>query len=1147
MLSHRRLDGTGPEGAYLRFLYNLPPLRRDGQVLLDVFEKALVRQGITVEEGSFAGSGGSGDGAKDGERRDDQGKKTTSADDGRRSRRVDEPHYSSPRHGRRAVNTEDDTDVRPLTRRSSFSDFLVEERRAQPRVRAVSRTSDSRLQHHPTGSGARVLESRNQRAKSHVRSKSEEQRWKDLPRTANEERAKNRSRHEKTAKSRENEDRRPPERITSTRFAVQQRTARTDQRPGIDSLITKRELNREALRRLEQWAQFAHERGGGDQDSARHRREEPSSRAIPPQERQQYAVLAEQVDEPEGQQDEDEALFELPRPSRAQLERDARTFDRFRIQDLSRTLISKWHVAAEAQKVRLGDIYTLATRLDREALLRQAFRRWNQVTILRKHLRSAEAHYRALEERAVRFRTFQLLAKSFTHWTERGSEERARTQAARRHILRLKYFSVWKDLTLVNQHKVRGFVLHKFFAVWKLALVGTLRDSNRALVLRREHLVQTAYWAWFWRFCGERAPQWRDGVLRRRYLSRWTAALQQRRETDAQAALIRSRILLQKHLEAWRAKSLQTKQQEAQAVRFQREQTISRALPPWRLQLRLAPAARQTQGMRERRVVAQAFDAWRKRTFMARQAARVDQWRIVHGAWTAWNDNLRVVLMHKQRAERAATAALYRWVLAERAVHFERAWDAQRCVSALGAAIVRWREKQSRLQDAHEKMLAARDGRLLKQILEEWRQARHAHDEQARRAVAFEKPRATHRLLEEWCNVYNRNLALTSQAASARRYLLLSHALQSWRFTASASRKQKLQAAYAAVRIRHKKNAARHILQTWFARTSHVLELVDEAENLLHGRLWNLAHATLWEWASALQDLRRADVNAVSQRKESLLRGAMVPWAEKGGVLATQKKQAEAFARSGAEKLAYECLRRMQLRRLESVNLDAKATTVRSWAERRRARALLGIWAERARERRRGDGAGITTTGGPRRLGMFSASATQGGGAFSISQHNRPPEQDPSPTTNDWASDFPPPPHQIPARELEATLSPLPAYLSTPSKRAARVKAFVVDVPSFTPRTEPRTMPIPARAVGVDASATNPAPPARGLGLRSVADFGRASAAGIGERSMIPTAAGTHPGTPLVRSLFRKRMGTTGGGTELGRSLGPVGRARDDE
>ena len=85
----------------------------------------------------------------------------------------------------------------------------------------------------------------------------------------------------------------------------------------------------------------------------------------------------------------------------------------------------------------------------------------------RRRIAETERFFTHLERRAGRARDLFLMAKSLTHWAYSASKEIQRTSAARRHILRTRYFSAWRDMTAVNELKVRRQLFGKFFSFWQ--------------------------------------------------------------------------------------------------------------------------------------------------------------------------------------------------------------------------------------------------------------------------------------------------------------------------------------------------------------------------------------------------------------------------------------------------------------------------------------------------------------------------------------------------------------------------------------------------------------------------------------------------------------------------------------------------------
>ena len=89
---------------------------------------------------------------------------------------------------------------------------------------------------------------------------------------------------------------------------------------------------------------------------------------------------------------------------------------------------------------------------------------------------------------------------------------------------------------------------------------------------------------------------------------------------------------------------------------------------------------------------------WLQRAKASKQAAEVDQLRVLRNAWTNWNDQLRMQTLAMRINERMVLQALYEWVLVERSKLLKRLFEKR-----LKQATIR------RLVEAFPKRAAVRD------------------------------------------------------------------------------------------------------------------------------------------------------------------------------------------------------------------------------------------------------------------------------------------------------------------------------------------------------------------------------------------------------------------------------------------------------
>ena len=748
------------------------------------------------------------------------------------------------------------------------------------------------------------------------------------------------------------------------------------------------------------------------------------------------------------------------KPSDAQRERDADTFYHFHIRSLSRLTLRHWRARASQARDSHVELRIRAVRHDAATLLRQGFDQWHDVYVLKKRIAESERLFQLLDAKAVRAHNLFLLTKAFTHWAQCAADEVERTNAARRRILKLRYFRAWQDVTAVNNLKVRRFVLQRFFERWNARLNSSLNGQKHAVVLYQGNLVQKIFRNWYWAVCERQVERWRNARVKRSFAIWWVQALQKSFDRSNRAHALRGAEIQRRALSTWSRQTEVTRFQQRQAVAFHQRQLVARCLPQWELQLRLAPAARKVQRMVEWRIASSAFSTMEDRLYLEQQAELVNRRRMVRHAWTAWNDRLRWQTLLAQIDDRLATQALYKWVIMERFVLMKRLHDERLRVRAFDTMMERWEAIQARHDEAYRAVEAFRKRRLLQATLAKLSSTLRLQRRREDMALEYYEPRVRQDAMQAWHEKYEQGIQLGRWCIMAVWYFRATRSLKAMQAAVVQSRKQKRRDAYAQIRRTVKMNLARNILGHWHERATQVLSLAQLAVPRIDGRQRDLAASIFTQWRSSQLRAQETSSLAIERDEAKLVALSFRQWFQRLDGIDQDARAAQDFARSRTEKAAFDFLRRLQLSTLEHHALASKADTVFSWSDRRKLRMLLRAWIDRAREKR---GAELPPSLGQDDSGPLSSSAERRNRAARTPRPRRtPPQADPPSNVRAAPSSagalFSPPPSEpslraarsppaepLPALPLPglAAPTPLPGSLSTPFKRAERARALV--------------------------------------------------------------------------------------------------------
>ena len=713
-------------------------------------------------------------------------------------------------------------------------------------------------------------------------------------------------------------------------------------------------------------------------------------------------------------------------PSKTQLLRDAHDFHNYRIRSVARDAVDKWCFAAFQARDQHEHMERLAAAHDKEILLRQAFEHWRLRLHAKKQAAEIEHFFNRLERRATRARDLLLLAKAFSHWAQCTQEEVLRTSDARQHVLSTKYFRAWREITVINQLKMRRQGLRKFFRIWKQRYVQTLTDDIKAELKLHESLSRNAYWHWFWVFCERRAPIWRAGRLKRKYLFQWVANFRSDVRLNQQVILQSINSSKKNILLPWleKARIIISTRREADAFN-ERKQAIH-TLQAWRETALYAPLARQVSNMVDWRVASETFANFVIRYRFEKQAESVNRLRILRTAWTQWNDRLRWQSLAHRIDDRHLLESLYKWVVAERHTLLQRLSE-ERLKQLIFFKLKQYCTLRQAERESGRRIIEEIQRKThMRSIIRHWYSQLGSHAQDERIAFEFRAPKLAQDTLQLWSGASAHVRDLHSMAKHAKFYFFTRKCYKRWQSATTNSKRQKRRNAYVQVRRRSKMNLAAGVLREWRNVSAQNQDMQQQASLVDQNRLLQMGTNLFDQWRDQ-SDLRRdQDQRATQHYERRLLERHLYTWIERLEDQARLEETAELNYEMHVKNIALGWFNKLRLKIIELKGREAKAENLSAWYEKRHSRNILRHWHDQT--------AGKLDR--PQQDTTFSSR---------IKRARPPAEADdrdgPTKRAEDWTDfdigDW------IPALEAQSSSTPLPGYLSTPSKRAARARALV--------------------------------------------------------------------------------------------------------
>ncbi|WEW54932.1 hypothetical protein PRK78_000359 [Emydomyces testavorans] len=744
----------------------------------------------------------------------------------------------------------------------------------------------------------------------------------------------------------------------------------------------------------------------------------------------------------------------LYQPSLSTLLADSSVFNAYRERRIARHLLTQWREQTRRRQQSVEAMYQVAVNRDTITLLRQAFDGWRSALEQKRQEAKTERFFKHLKARAVRARDLYLLTKAFTHWAQVASDEIERTNAARRHILGVKYFNAWREITAVNELKIQRLTVKRPFTVWTGRFEQIRCHEVKADDLYCENLVRRMYWRWFWSFCDRRAPQRAEYRLKERSLISWLRAFRNHRERDHEIDSQRKQALLRSMLQKWSQKAQSVVKAQQKADKWRLDRLLRENFTEWRVQHSLGAASAKVTGMMNTRILRFSFDTWAYKAYMERLARDVNRQRLMRNAWTIWNDKLRCRALGMRIDARIIMQSLYKWVLMARLRFMIRIRERRLKSTMLSKLMDNSSVLYTELLHREEEFRNYKKREFTRTLFHHWRKKVVVQAQRERIALAFYAPRVEHDALSHWKAGRAHLLKLESWSKNARYFFLMMKTLKRWRAVVQQSLKKRKQDAYATVRRKVKINLVSEVLSTWRSRLITVAQLEQQATEVYQQKLFKIATDLFDRWhletTSRLKQVSDADVFYNRQ----LTYNHLSHWIGSCRSHQAQEERASRFLELHVSAVALVQLRKLSLRVFQIRTDYEKADAANDRILRKHFRNMLHHWngtARALRATKEGAAAQDITTPGPR---------------YEPQMYDDPDEwQNPESTLR--ISDLGPD-HDFTSH----TPGPTPGYLTSPSKRAARARSLyqistTPATPAITPfavrlmaaRDAPRSLP----------------------------------------------------------------------------------------
>lgn len=540
-----------------------------------------------------------------------------------------------------------------------------------------------------------------------------------------------------------------------------------------------------------------------------------------------------------------------------------------------------------------------------------------------------------------------------------------------------------------------------------------------------DNLVQRIFWAWFWAFCGRRAPVWRSDRLLGRQMALWVRVTNERKTEDNAAIDCYYRNTGRKTCFTWSTKAHEHAMQIRQAHEYRTVSLCRKALEVWRHGSALLPRLQCLCRKVGLRLKGDSLKLWVLRARQESHARAIDRSKIMREAWITWNDKLRCQVLQSKISNRLVLQGLYNWVLGERLVLARRLMERrmmQTSVQKLAEVLQSSTAKESKYLYLAEETFVHR---LSSSVIRNWRNRLQNHLQHQRVALEFNSPVVLSNSLARWSSQNQRIRQLRTWAHDGDFYFLASTTIRLWKDATEKAKREKRRLAYTQFRRRYKISLVGRMFSRWHQQANSITQSDRLAVEVSHNKSVVLCIEAFDHWRARIEEVTELDLVRERSLLEKHFNELKLSLINRRGL----EMEAAAFFEDHAVNL---CMKRwsrvyLQLRARQHLVFELREKHLKKTSRR-----MLAHWLQRTSQRQ-----GLTGTRDHEKSNLRSL---EGAASWIESGDDR--------NVDEWTDGV----------DDVTTSTPMPGYLSTPSRRMPRAKA-TIRLPSTTP-SAPLSTPV---------------------------------------------------------------------------------------
>lgn len=514
-----------------------------------------------------------------------------------------------------------------------------------------------------------------------------------------------------------------------------------------------------------------------------------------------------------------------------------------------------------------------------------------------------------MERRATKANDLLITNKAFHHWRASTKDEVERTDIARRHILRKRYFTTWRSHQADIEAKIHNFRLRALIRIWRRTAIHQEVHENVAVQRYRHNLVKDVFSTWYDVLRAKLADELWACRLRESCMIVWQAETERLAASSEESLYYGQRFPLENAVSTWREVAEQLRMVAYGCTDQKRRLDLQRAFEDWRSQASLNKKLREFRQEINRQSKSRTLDRWVTETREANQKSLRARRLAIHEFLAHWRNETKLRIFNNHRLRDLKLEVVSHWRLEVKLACYERLRErrAKECVLAkLHAAAAAAQTEAAQLLQSADTVAERREK---SSILNIWRRrANVCLDQQntaARRHFFF----VTSFCVEHWSRRAGEEAARSAEleafASRGVYYVAASNALKSWADVTKRARRQRLTTAYHTFRRQYKAGLAGKCLSKWRAATQDSHGLSYDADNIYGGylrdeladcvQLWrnatnmmqvvrdvaSTADQEVWwgKWSRRAKDLQETELDAADYSDEQTLSRCWRTWA----------------------------------------------------------------------------------------------------------------------------------------------------------------------------------------------------------------------------------------------------------------------------